>query len=150
MLTPALAELARRERYLALELDGTRFNIGVKYGMLMAQLALALSGSDREEILAKLLELDRQGHMADDLVTIIITRDPAVRNRSLDGFCRAAGAEDLLRAAASLDAFRRTSENLYERVRATFFPAPFIAITCRRSCRPLPAAPSPTRVIFTS
>ena len=57
MLTPALAELARRERYLALELDGTRFNIGVKYGMLMAQLALALSGSDREEILAKLLEL---------------------------------------------------------------------------------------------
>jgi UTP--glucose-1-phosphate uridylyltransferase len=61
MLTPALAELARRERYLALELDGTRFNIGVKYGMLMAQLALALSGSDREEILAKLLELIARG-----------------------------------------------------------------------------------------
>ena len=57
MLTPALAKLARRERYLALELDGNRFNIGVKYGMLMAQLALAINGSDREEILAKLLEL---------------------------------------------------------------------------------------------
>jgi UTP--glucose-1-phosphate uridylyltransferase len=57
MLTPALAALARRERYLALELDGARFNIGVKYGMLMAQLALALSGGEREEILAKLLEL---------------------------------------------------------------------------------------------
>ena len=40
-----LAELARRERYLAMELDGTRFNIGVKYGMLMAQLALALAAA---------------------------------------------------------------------------------------------------------
>ncbi len=57
MLTPALERLARCERYLALELDGARYNIGVKYGLLMAQLALALSGSDREEILAKLVEL---------------------------------------------------------------------------------------------
>jgi hypothetical protein len=46
-----------QERYLALELEGTRFNVGVKYGMLMAQLALALRGSDREEILARLVEL---------------------------------------------------------------------------------------------
>ena len=34
-----------------------RYNIGVKYGLLMAQLALAFSGSDREDILAKLVEL---------------------------------------------------------------------------------------------
>ncbi len=57
MLSPALALLARRERYLAVELEGTRFNIGVKYGMLMAQLALALNGSDRDEILTRLVEL---------------------------------------------------------------------------------------------
>lgn len=57
MLSTTQAELARRERYLAAELEGTRFNIGVKYGMLMAQLALALHGSDREEILARLVEL---------------------------------------------------------------------------------------------
>jgi UTP--glucose-1-phosphate uridylyltransferase len=57
MLSPIQAELARRERYLAVELEGTRFNVGVKYGMLMAQLALALHGSDREEILARLVEL---------------------------------------------------------------------------------------------
>ena len=57
MLSPALAELGKRERYLAFELEGTRFNIGVKYGMLMAQLALAIHGSDREEILARLVEL---------------------------------------------------------------------------------------------
>lgn len=57
MLTPALEKLAQRERYLALELEGTRYNIGVKYGTLMAQLALALHGSDREDILARLVEL---------------------------------------------------------------------------------------------
>ncbi len=57
MLSPALAELARRERYLAAELDGSRFNIGVKYGMLVAQLALAMAGEDREEVLERLVEL---------------------------------------------------------------------------------------------
>jgi len=57
MLTPALAELAKRERYLALEVDGSRYNIGMRYGLLIAQLALAINGSDREEILARLVDL---------------------------------------------------------------------------------------------
>jgi UTP--glucose-1-phosphate uridylyltransferase len=57
MLTPVLDTLAKRERYLALELDGVRHNIGMKYGMLLAQLALTLRGADREEILARLVEL---------------------------------------------------------------------------------------------
>ncbi len=52
-LSPALAQLARRERFLALELNGTRYNIGVKYGLLMAQLALALHGDEREEVLSQ-------------------------------------------------------------------------------------------------
>ena len=56
-LTPALEKLAKRERYLALEVNGSRYNIGVKYGMLIAQLALAINGEDREEILARLVEL---------------------------------------------------------------------------------------------
>jgi UTP--glucose-1-phosphate uridylyltransferase len=56
-LSPALSALASRERYLAAELDGTRFNIGVKYGLLIAQLALALNGREREEVLARLVEL---------------------------------------------------------------------------------------------
>ena len=56
-LSPALAELAKRERYLALEIAGHRYNIGVKYGLLTAQLALALSGHDRDEVLTQLLEL---------------------------------------------------------------------------------------------
>jgi UTP--glucose-1-phosphate uridylyltransferase len=56
-MSPALAALARRERYLALEAEGLRYDIGVKYGLLTAQLALALGGKEREEVLALLLEL---------------------------------------------------------------------------------------------
>lgn len=56
-LTTGLAELARRERYLACELSGRRYDIGVKYGLLTAQLALALSGQDRDEVLSGLVEL---------------------------------------------------------------------------------------------
>ena len=56
-LSPALEALARRERYLATEVKGTRYNIGVKYGLLKAQLALALAGKDRDEILSELLGL---------------------------------------------------------------------------------------------
>jgi UTP--glucose-1-phosphate uridylyltransferase len=56
-LSPALARLAGRERYLALELAGLRYNIGVRYGLLIAQLALALDGEDRDEILAQMVEL---------------------------------------------------------------------------------------------
>ena len=56
-LSPALARLASKERYLALEVQGLRYNIGVKYGLLFAQLALALDGNDRDEILAQMVEL---------------------------------------------------------------------------------------------
>jgi UTP--glucose-1-phosphate uridylyltransferase len=56
-LTPTLAALAGRERYLGLEVQGLRYNIGVKYGLLVAQLALALDGADREDVLALLVEL---------------------------------------------------------------------------------------------
>ncbi len=57
LLSPALAELAARERYLAVQLNGSRYNIGVKYGMLFAQMALGLGGAEREDILARLVEL---------------------------------------------------------------------------------------------
>ena len=56
-LTTALAGLARRERYLAHEVEGRRYDIGLKYGLLTAQLALALDGQDRDEVLAGLVEL---------------------------------------------------------------------------------------------
>lgn len=56
-LTPSLARLAAREHYLAHELHGTRYDIGLTYGLLSAQLALALSGRDRDDVLAMLVEL---------------------------------------------------------------------------------------------
>ena len=56
-LSDALSQLAQKERYLAYQVQGQRYNIGVKYGLLMAQLALTLAGSDREEILSQLVEL---------------------------------------------------------------------------------------------
>ncbi len=56
-LTPALNELASRERYLAYELPGRRYNLGVKFGLLTAQLALGLAGRDREEVLSQLVEV---------------------------------------------------------------------------------------------
>jgi len=56
-LSPVLDELARRERYLALEAHGRRYPLDVRYGLLTAQVALALSGQDREEVLAGLCEL---------------------------------------------------------------------------------------------
>jgi UTP--glucose-1-phosphate uridylyltransferase len=56
-LSPTLAELATRERYLALEVKGQRYNIGVKYGLLTAQLALGLDGVDREKIMSQIIDL---------------------------------------------------------------------------------------------
>ncbi len=56
-----------------------------------------------------------------ELIGIIVSRDPDVRNRSLDQLCRVATAATLLEECRALDVFRRTSDNLYERVRAQFF-----------------------------
>jgi len=56
-LSATLAKLAARERYLACVLQGRRYDIGVKYGLLTAQLALALDGQDRDEVLGGLVEL---------------------------------------------------------------------------------------------
>jgi UTP--glucose-1-phosphate uridylyltransferase len=56
-LSTALSDLARQEQYLALETRHHRYDIGERYGLLTAQLALALHGPDRAEILAQLVEL---------------------------------------------------------------------------------------------
>ena len=55
------------------------------------------------------------------LLDLILSADPERRNASLDDACRGAGAEELLRACAELDGFRRGHDNLYERVRAIAF-----------------------------
>ncbi len=60
---------------------------------------------------------------AHPLIELITAPDADVRNRSLDVWAGAASVDELLGACAALDAFRRESENLYERVRALFFLA---------------------------
>lgn len=56
-LSDSLNQLAQSQRYLAALLDGERYNIGEKYGLLLAQLAIALSGDDRDAVLTELVEL---------------------------------------------------------------------------------------------
>lgn len=57
MLTPALATLASREKFLAKEMEGSRYDLGQRYGLFMAQLALVMAGVDRDEVLAQMLAL---------------------------------------------------------------------------------------------
>ena len=63
-LSAALAELARQEQYLAMEDTGRRYDLGARYGLLTAQLALALNGRDRVEVLTHLLELLAERELA--------------------------------------------------------------------------------------
>jgi UTP--glucose-1-phosphate uridylyltransferase len=56
-LSSALAELAQREQYLAMVQNGRRYDVGVKYGLFTAQLALALNGQDRDEVLAEMVNI---------------------------------------------------------------------------------------------
>lgn len=56
-----------------------------------------------------------------ELTRIILSPDPAVRNRSLDAFCRAVSFDQLVAECATLERFRRENENLYQKVRALFF-----------------------------
>ncbi len=55
------------------------------------------------------------------LVAIVTSSDAAVRDRSLDAVCRDLPLAELQAECAALDRFRRSSDNLYERVRALFF-----------------------------
>lgn len=56
-LTASLALAAKTERHLAMEIEGQRYNIGEPYGLLRVQLAMALAGPQRDEILTTLVEL---------------------------------------------------------------------------------------------
>ena len=55
------------------------------------------------------------------LLALITSPHAATRDRSLDDLCTAAPFAQLLAECDALDAFRRESRNLYERVRALFF-----------------------------
>lgn len=65
-LTPALQALAEKERYLAAELQGERRDIGAKFGLLQAQIALGLAGAERDNMLAALVEMMAEHNRAND------------------------------------------------------------------------------------
>ena len=56
-LSDVLRETALEERYLACELAGHRHDLGGRYGLLLAQVGLAMDGKDRDEVLSGLVEL---------------------------------------------------------------------------------------------
>lgn len=56
-LTPSLAASTRKEKYLACEIKGLRFNIEETYGLLRAQLGMALSGENRDEVMGAIIKL---------------------------------------------------------------------------------------------
>jgi UTP--glucose-1-phosphate uridylyltransferase len=64
-LSAVLADLARREQYLAVEEAGRRYDLGARYGLLISQVALALHGCDRGEVLSHLVELLAANALAD-------------------------------------------------------------------------------------
>ena len=56
-LSDALDKLADREKFLAKVMPDQRYDVGEKYGLLTAQLAISLSGRDREDVLARIAGL---------------------------------------------------------------------------------------------
>jgi UTP--glucose-1-phosphate uridylyltransferase len=56
-LTPALDMLRERDRYLAAEVSGARYDMGVPFGYVQTQLALALNSPARRQVLASLPNL---------------------------------------------------------------------------------------------
>lgn len=56
LLTPALQQLASSDKYLALEVKGSRYDLSRKNGLLRAQIALGLAGDAHDETLNTLVE----------------------------------------------------------------------------------------------
>ena len=56
-----------------------------------------------------------------ELINIIISNDPATKNKSLELFCKDATLDTLLQETLDLELFRKEETNLYNRVRALFF-----------------------------
>ena len=59
--------------------------------------------------------------MSSRLIPIIISDDPAIRDQSLETVCADGSVTELIDECGALEAFRRSSQNLYQRVRALFF-----------------------------
>jgi len=56
LLTPVQQKLAQNEKYLALEIQGKRYDTSKKFGLMQAQIALGLAGQKRDEVLTALVQ----------------------------------------------------------------------------------------------
>ena len=56
-----------------------------------------------------------------NLINIITSDIPKIRNTSLESYCRSSSLLDLIEETELLDSFRRENSNLYHKVRALFF-----------------------------
>jgi galactokinase/mevalonate kinase-like predicted kinase len=59
--------------------------------------------------------------MSNALIETIISQDDSVRNRSIYNLLKGMGRDDLMQSAYELEDFRRSSDNLYHKVRASLF-----------------------------
>lgn len=62
-LSDALALVPGKERYFGLQVSAERYDLGASYGLFTSQLALALSGQDREEVLSLLVSMLATDHL---------------------------------------------------------------------------------------
>ena len=56
LLTPVQQKLAEQEKYLALEIQGKRYDTSKMFGLFQAQMALGLAGNLKDEVLTMLLQ----------------------------------------------------------------------------------------------
>jgi UTP-glucose-1-phosphate uridylyltransferase len=56
-LSDALGGLATQQKYLALQVNAERYDLGATYGLLTSQLALALASTNRDEVLSMLVTM---------------------------------------------------------------------------------------------
>lgn len=57
LLTPALEEMARTDKYLALEMKGNRYDTSKKLGLMLSQIALGLASDMRDEVLTQMVQI---------------------------------------------------------------------------------------------
>lgn len=57
LLTTVQEELAKTDKYLALEMKGNRYDTSKKLGLLQAQLALGLAGKVKDEVLSSIIQI---------------------------------------------------------------------------------------------
>jgi UTP--glucose-1-phosphate uridylyltransferase len=57
LLTPVMQKMAKTDKYLAMEIKGSRYDTSKKLGLLQAQIALGLAGDIKDELMTTIIQL---------------------------------------------------------------------------------------------